>query len=79
MRKELDALDSAGASALISPFAIAEAYGALGDADRAMKYLDKSADLRETMVLYLEIDSAFDAIRKDSRFVALERRVGLRE
>jgi hypothetical protein len=51
-RKELNALDSvpgrtAGGADFILPCAIAEAYGALGDADRAMYYLEKSAELRE--------------------------------
>jgi hypothetical protein len=57
---------------------MAQGYASLHDAGHAFEYLQKSADARESMVLYLEIDSLFDPIRKDPRFAALEKRTGLR-
>ena len=42
-----------------------------------MPYLEKSAGLREPRLLMLKYDRVFDAIRQDSRFLALERRLGL--
>ncbi len=54
-----------------------QGYASLNDADRAIEYLQKSADARESVILYLEIDALFDPIRKDPRFVALEKTVGL--
>ena len=61
----------------ISPHYLAASYGALGDPDRAMFYLQKSADLREPTLLYLKIDKGLDKMRQDPRFIALERRIGL--
>jgi tetratricopeptide (TPR) repeat protein len=63
----------------LSPYAVATVYGVRGDAGRAMDYLHKSADLREPTILMLMVERAFDHVRQDSRFVALERQVGLVE
>jgi serine/threonine-protein kinase len=60
-----------------SPYSIAQGYAALNDADRAIEYLQKSADARESSILYMEVDTLFDPIRKDPRFIALERKIGL--
>jgi hypothetical protein len=49
----------------------------LRDADHAMEYLEKSAAARESLILYLAFDKLFDPIRKDPRFVALEKKIGL--
>ena len=61
-----------------SPYAMAEGYASLHDADRAMQYLEKSAAARESVVLYLAIDTLFDPIREDPRFQALEKKLSLR-
>jgi adenylate cyclase len=71
-------LSKASPAQLISPYHIAEAYARLHDADHAMEYLEKSAEARETMILYLEVDTMLDPLRSAPRFIALERRIGLR-
>jgi tetratricopeptide (TPR) repeat protein len=63
----------------VSPFAMAEAYASVSDADRAMPYLEKSAELREPVLMLLQVDHAFDPIRLDQRVAAMERRLGLIE
>ena len=60
-----------------SPYGMAQGYTALGDADHAIEYLEKSAAARESVILYLGIDTLFDPIRKDPRFMALERKIRL--
>ena len=60
-----------------SPYGMAQGYTALGDADHAIEYLEKSAAARESVILYLGIDTLFDPIRKDPRFMALEQKIGL--
>jgi len=80
-------VDSAGAdaaelikkhpSAYISPYSVAATYALGNDGDRAMAYLRKSAELREPVLVSIKVDRAFDSIRQDSRFIALERRIGL--
>ena len=77
-RRQLEQMAKQSEKEFVSPYPMAQGYASLHDADRAFEYLQKSADARESMVLYLEIDSLFDPIRKDPRFAALEKRTGLR-
>jgi hypothetical protein len=42
-------------------------------------YLQKAADLREPVVLTIRVERVFDFMRRDARFGALERRIGLLE
>jgi len=70
----LDALVRAGSGA---PFIIASAYAALNDSADALKYLDRVTEAREPALMVIKIDRSFDPIRKDARFIALEKRIGL--
>jgi Tfp pilus assembly protein PilF len=63
----------------LSPYSIAGTYAVRGDAENAMRYLQQSAELREPTLLMIKFDPAFDKIHSDSRFIALERRLGLME
>lgn len=63
----------------LSPYSLAAVYAFRNEPDRAMSYLQKSADLREPTILMLKVERAFDQIRQDRRFVALERQLGLLE
>jgi serine/threonine-protein kinase len=63
----------------LSPYSLGAAYAAGGDNDRAMEYLGKSAELREPVLLTLESERAFDGLRKDRRFLALERQLGFKD
>ena len=76
-RRQLEKMAKDGEKEFVSPYGIAQGYATLGDADRAVEYLRKSADARESLILYLAIDTLFDPIRKDPRLIALEREVGL--
>jgi serine/threonine-protein kinase len=64
-------------SGYLSPYVIAGAIALGGNADNVMPYLEKSAELREPRLLMLKYDRAFDWVRLDARFIALERRLGL--
>jgi adenylate cyclase len=63
----------------LSPYAMAATYALGGDAERTMMYLEQSAELHEPSLMQLKVDPVFDAVRKDARLVALERRLGLLE
>ena len=58
-------------------YSIAQGYASLADASRAMEALRKSAAARESTILYIGVDTLFDPIRKDPRFVDLEKEIGL--
>jgi Tfp pilus assembly protein PilF len=62
-----------------SPYQLAIAYAAIGDRESALSWLERSAARKEMQILYLKYDAAFDSIRSEPRYVALERRVGLIE
>ena len=76
-RRQLEKMIEDSKKEFISPYGIAQGYSLLKDADRAVEYLEKSAEARESLVLYLEIDALFDPVRKDTRFIALEKKLGL--
>jgi hypothetical protein len=61
----------------LSPYTVATVYGVRGDVDHVMSFLRKSAELREPTILMMKIERAFDRVRQDQRFIALERQVGL--
>jgi serine/threonine-protein kinase len=60
-----------------SPYSMAAGYAMINDSERAMVFLEKSAELRESSLMQLKVDPTFDLIRNDPRFIALERRIGL--
>jgi tetratricopeptide (TPR) repeat protein len=76
-RRQLEKMVKDSEKEFISPYGMAQGYALLHDADHAMEYLDKSAAARESLILYLAFDKLFDPIRKDPRFVALEKKIGL--
>ena len=76
-RRQLEKMAKDSEREFVSPYGMAQGYASLHDAGRAMEYLEKSAAARESLILYLAIDTLFDPIRKDPRFVALERKIGL--
>jgi tetratricopeptide (TPR) repeat protein len=53
------------------------AWASLGDRVQTVKWLEKSADLREFQVLNLAVNPAFAEMRNDPPFRALIRRIGL--
>jgi tetratricopeptide (TPR) repeat protein len=76
-RRQLEKMANDAEKEFVSPYGMAQGYAALNDADHAIEYLQKSADAKESVILYLEIDTLLDPIRKDPRFTALEKKVGL--
>jgi TolB-like protein/Tfp pilus assembly protein PilF len=76
-RRQLEKMVEQSKKEFVSPYSMAQGYASLHEADRAIEYLQKSAEARESLILYLEIDALFDPIRKDPRFIALEKKIGL--
>jgi TolB-like protein len=54
-------------------------YARLGDADRALAWLERSYASRSARLTHLKVDARYDNLRADSRFADLLRRVGLEE
>jgi hypothetical protein len=76
-RLSLAAAASSSGRPYASPYQLALGYAAIHDNARALSFLEKSAAIREPQVLYLKVEPLFDSLRRESRFIALKRRLGL--
>jgi hypothetical protein len=52
-------------------------FAAMGDADTAFRWLEKSYTKRESQMPFLKVDYRIDPLRADPRFQKMLRRVGL--
>ncbi|MBI3415603.1 MAG: hypothetical protein HY043_09845 [Verrucomicrobia bacterium] len=52
-------------------------YLGLGEKDRALDWLEKCYDEQDTYCWYLKVDPLYDSVRKEPRFQALLKKVGL--
>jgi TolB-like protein/Tfp pilus assembly protein PilF len=58
-------------------YLIAVVFAALGNADQAMQWLERSYTAHESFLAWLAVDPEFDRLRADPRFVDLIRRIGI--
>jgi len=58
---------------------IARLYAHAGENDRAMEWLERAFEQRETPLMHLGVAWDWDTLRDDSRFRDLQRRVGIAE
>jgi len=61
----------------VSPLDFARVYAQLGEPDLAFKHLEEAFEHRAPGLVFLKVDRAWDAVRKDPRFEAAVRRIGL--
>jgi serine/threonine-protein kinase len=59
------------------PLFLARIYTALGNNDEAMKNLEQMYNDRSESAVWLNVDISLEPLRKDPRFIALIRKVGL--
>jgi hypothetical protein len=70
------ALDRCCTTCCVSSYLLARAY--LGfDHDRAFELLEKACDEHDPRLAHVNVSPIFDDLRKDPRFTALVKRVGL--
>ena len=63
----------------VSPFDIAIIFAGLNDVEQALLWLEKAYDERSVLMPFLKADPYFDAVRFDSRFDDLLRRIGFED
>jgi TolB-like protein/tetratricopeptide (TPR) repeat protein len=73
----LNELRAASTRGYVPPVAFAFVYAGLGKIDDAFHWLEKAADERDGLLIYLKVGSAFDILRSDPRFSVVLTRVGL--
>lgn len=77
-RAYLDAAQKPDAKGFASPYQLAVGYAGIGDREKALSLLERSADAREMQILFLTYDQMFDGLRGDPRFESIQKRVGLK-
>jgi eukaryotic-like serine/threonine-protein kinase len=73
----LDDLTNLAKQKYVAAYFFAGIYVGLGDADRAMEYLEKSYEEHSHWLMYLHMDPGMDSLRPHPRLQDLLRRVGL--
>jgi serine/threonine-protein kinase len=72
----IDELKEASKSEYVSSYPIATIYLQLGDKNKAIEYLEKTYEERNTNSLFLlKTDRQFDVLRSDPRFIKLMRQL----
>ena len=75
--RAIDELRTRAAGTYTLPLFLARIYAALGNNDEAIKNLEKMYDDRSESAVWLNVDTSLEPLRKDPRFIALIRKVGL--
>ena len=73
----LDELTELSTQTYVSPYRIAVIHSALGDKDRAFKWLEYAYEGRDGWLIWLAVDPVVDSLRSDKRFDDLLSRIGL--
>ena len=73
----LDDLTNLAKQKYVAPYFFAGIHIGLGEDDRAIEYLEKSYEEHSHWLIYLHLDPSMDALRSNSRFQDLSRRIGL--
>jgi serine/threonine-protein kinase len=76
-RRILAELTEARSRRVVSAWGIAALHASLGDVDDAFRWLETAIEERAAGMILLRVHPRLDPIRKDPRYAALVRRVGL--
>ncbi|MEZ5424973.1 MAG: hypothetical protein R2747_01795 [Pyrinomonadaceae bacterium] len=61
------------------PIILAKFYLKLGEKEKALDYLEKALEKRDSALPFVNADFNFDSLRKEKRFVALMQKIGLQK
>jgi tetratricopeptide (TPR) repeat protein len=78
-RESVEGMVRDAAKQYVSPYDIALEYAAIGEAEEAMRWLERSYERREVDMIALRVDPRLDAVRGLPAFAALVERVGFPE
>ncbi len=76
-QRAMDELRTRAAGTYTLPLFLARIYAASGNNDEAMKNLEQVYNDRSESAVWLKVDPSLVSLRKDPRFIALIRKVGL--
>jgi tetratricopeptide (TPR) repeat protein len=73
----LQRMQAASRERFVPPAAMADAYAAAGDYERALRWLDRAEKERDVFITKVGCNRDYDPIRRDPRFQRIMQRVGL--
>jgi serine/threonine protein kinase/Flp pilus assembly protein TadD len=76
-RRMLAELTAARGQRVVSAWGIAALHASLGDVEEAFRWLDIAVEEQATGLIFLRVHPRLDSIRKDPRYPALLKKVGL--
>ena len=79
MRLAAETLAARSKLTYVPPTRIAELYARAGEKDRALEWLEKAYQERDSQMVYLNVEPIWDNLRPDPRFQDLLRRMNLPE
>ena len=77
--KILDTLFVVSKQESVSPFFFALVYTGLNDKENALKWLERSYEEKSGSVRYLKMEPRLQSLRKEPRYIALMKKIGLEE
>jgi tetratricopeptide (TPR) repeat protein len=75
--RELATLNTRSESHYVSPVSFAAIYSGLGDTEKALGYLERAVEVRDTSLPVHLLSPEFDRLRDEARFQALRQRMNL--
>ena len=75
-KKLLEELRERAKHGYVSPYHFAMIYTSLGERQQALAALEQGFSERDRYLTWLNVEDAFDPLRKESRFQDLLRRIG---
>ena len=73
----LQALRVTSETRYVPPYNFALLYQGLGNSDEALKWLEKAYEQRDVHMVFLSVDSKWDALRNNPHFIGLTKRLNL--
>jgi eukaryotic-like serine/threonine-protein kinase len=70
-RRVLELVERRRGALWLDPAVIAQAYGAMGDTNRAIEWARKGLEERSPLMIYLKASAMWDSVRGDPRFQAI--------
>jgi TolB-like protein/Tfp pilus assembly protein PilF len=70
-------LEASVATQYVPLYHLAKVYAALGNADKALSYLERAENTREAQLVFVNVDPELAVLRADPRFAALAQRIGV--
>ncbi len=71
-------LKSLAAENYVPAYDFASIYNALGEREEALNYLEKSFEEREVQMTFIKIDTRWNELRADPRFLEIIKRINLK-